>query len=331
MPPRRPEMVPGDHHLRPLADDVTTQPDPRPTSKLQSQSDGFPECVRDTLREARRLQHDEQATRQARERGETMEAVRDAGRPVTGRSRPVTGRSRPVGARVLRAENRGQIHQEHVHRPALQDRTRDAETFLQRLRRQDHEPLQPDAARNGLNGIEGAGQVQPGDDGAAGLGLRDQAQRQGGLAAGCVSVHGDAGQPGNAARPQDGVQGSETGTDDAPVMDLPRAIRRPIVERPGCRLRLNRPIILVRPAEWNRGESADRACLVAIADRPRSCRTPASLERGESGSDLGRGSGHSHIIEHMFDSSMRPSALSRTSETGSGGHPDVAPTRRLDQ
>ena len=38
-PPRRPEMVPSDHHLGPLADDVTSEADPRPPGPVHGPVD----------------------------------------------------------------------------------------------------------------------------------------------------------------------------------------------------------------------------------------------------------------------------------------------------
>ena len=37
-PARRPETVPGDGHLHPLADDVAAEPDPRPPGDLQAEA-----------------------------------------------------------------------------------------------------------------------------------------------------------------------------------------------------------------------------------------------------------------------------------------------------
>jgi hypothetical protein len=52
-------MVAGDNHLRSLPDDVTTQPDPRPTDQFQPKPDRFAQRARDALGQARWLEHDE--------------------------------------------------------------------------------------------------------------------------------------------------------------------------------------------------------------------------------------------------------------------------------
>ena len=323
-------MAPGDHHLRPLSNDVPPQPDPRPADQFQPQSNGLPERTDDALRQTRRLEHDEQATRHARKRGQTMEAVRDAGKSAAGPSRVLRARVRVPGARVPGVEAGGQIHQEHVHRTTLQDRAGDAEAFVQGVRRQDNEPLQPDTACHGLNGVKRAGQIEVGDDGAAGLGLCDQSQCEGGLAAGRVSVHGDAGQPGNAARPQDGVQGSEAGMDDAAVINVRGTFRRPVVKGTRGRGRDGLPSLFhVRPVKRKGSECTDRERLFAVPAQPWSCRAPASLESRESGSDLGRRAGHLIMIEHMFywsSAGSRPSPAplsrspNRSPNRSSGGH-----------
>ena len=75
-PPRRAEAVPGDHRLRPLADDVASEPDPRPSGELESEAgrlrDGRPEGAGS----AGWLEEDEQRARPPGERGEAMESIR---------------------------------------------------------------------------------------------------------------------------------------------------------------------------------------------------------------------------------------------------------------
>jgi hypothetical protein len=276
-------MIPGNNHLRPLSDDVTAQPNPRPTDQFQPEPDRLAQRAGDALGQARWLEHDEEAAGPTSERGETMEAIRHSGRPSAGCSWPFrTG--------VFRPEDGGQVNEEEVHRPTLQQGAGDAETLVQRLRRQDDEPLQPNAARDGLDGIEGAGEIQVGDDRATNLRLRGQGQRESGLAAGCVAVHGDARKPRDPARPQDRVQRREPGMDDPPIVDFRRALRRPIVERTGGGRQVPVRLVVLRKVQWDGRERPDRGRLVALCrqiPRPRSCRTPASLEGRESGSDLG--------------------------------------------
>ena len=58
-PARRPEPVPGDGHLHPLADDVATEPDPCPPGHLQAEAGHLREGSGHTARQPRRLEDDE--------------------------------------------------------------------------------------------------------------------------------------------------------------------------------------------------------------------------------------------------------------------------------
>jgi len=58
-PPRRPEAVADDHHLRSLADDVPAEPDPGPSGELQPEAGRLPERLSKARREVRRLEEDE--------------------------------------------------------------------------------------------------------------------------------------------------------------------------------------------------------------------------------------------------------------------------------
>ena len=276
-------MVPRDHHLRLLAHDVPPETDPRPTGKLQAQADRFPQRAGDALGQARRLQDDEQAARPTGECGKTPEPIRDARWPRPARPR----RTRTL---ILHSQHR-EIDEQEIHRAALEQGAGDAEPLVQGVRREDDEPLQPDAARDGLHGIERAGEIQVRDDRTAGLRLGGEPQRERGLAAGCVAVHRDAGQARDPARPEDRVQGREARGHDPAIIRVRQAIRRPIIEREGRGSRWQL-LLLVPAGQWNGREGADRGRFIPVPDGPRSCGAPASLEGRESGSDLGRGSGH---------------------------------------
>ena len=271
-PPRRPEVVPGDHHLRPLADDVAAEPDPRPTRELQAEPHRFTDRAGDARRERRRLQDHEETARPTRERRQPMQPIRDSRRAP---ARPIPG----PASHVLTAEDHGQIDEQEIHGATLEQRTRDAQPFVERLRREHDEPLEADAPRDGLHRIEGTREVQVRDDRAAGLCFCRQAQRERGLAAGGVPMERDAGQPGNSSRAKDRVQRREASMDDAPVIDL-RAFRRPIVERPWSgRFLLG--------GQRDGGERPDdRQVVIRRSEVPRSCGAPASLEGRQSCRDL---------------------------------------------
>ena len=76
-PPRRAGPVPGDDHLRPLADDIPTEPDPGPSGELEAEPGRLRDRARDRSRQARRLEDDEQDVRPTGERGEPTESIRD--------------------------------------------------------------------------------------------------------------------------------------------------------------------------------------------------------------------------------------------------------------
>jgi hypothetical protein len=70
----------------------------------------------------------------------------------------------------------GQVKDEQVDRAAGQERARDRETLVEAGRRDDDEPLEPDAAGDRLDRVEAAREIQPGHDRALRLGLRDDAE-----------------------------------------------------------------------------------------------------------------------------------------------------------
>ena len=278
MPPRWPEVVPRDHHLRPLAHHVPPETNPRPPGKLQPQAERFPQCAGDTLRQAGRLQDDEQAARPTCERGETA-------KPISDSRRSRSAARRGTRTLVLRSQHR-EIDEQEIHGAALQEGAGDAEPFVQGIRRQDDEPLQPDAARDGLHGIEGAGEIQVRHDRTAGLRLGGEPQCECGLPAGCVAVHRDTRQARHPARPEDRVQGREARGHDPPIVRVRQAVRRPIIERP--RRRNRREVLLLVPTrQWNSRERADRGRFIPVHDGARSCGSPASLEGRKGGGDLG--------------------------------------------
>jgi hypothetical protein len=122
-PPRRAEPVAGDGHLRLLANDVASQPDPRPAGELEAEAGRFRDGGREAGGQPRRLERDEQRLRPTGEGRQTAEPVGDlrGGRP---------------GVRVRR-----QVDDEQVDRSAGEQRPGDREALVERVRRQDDEPV----------------------------------------------------------------------------------------------------------------------------------------------------------------------------------------------
>jgi len=114
-PPRRTEPVPGDGHLRLLADDVASKPDPRPAGELEAEAGRFRDGGREAGGEARRLEGDEQRLRPT---GEGREAAQPVG-DLRG-SRPTAGRCGPGPPARFRCPDAGvDIHGEGTLMPAF--------------------------------------------------------------------------------------------------------------------------------------------------------------------------------------------------------------------
>jgi hypothetical protein len=129
-----------------------------------------------------------------------------------------------------------------------------------------------DAAGDGLDRVERAGEVQPGDDRAVGLGLGGEPQRERRLARARLTAEGDAGAARQAARPENRVERGETGPDD------------PLDRPPGLRLAVRR-----------------EGCRRQRSDDPRSCRAPSRLEGRQSSRHVrGERRHQAGMIEQMF-------------------------------
>jgi len=256
-PPRRTEPVPGDGHLRLLADDVASEPNPRPAGELEAEAGRFRDGSREAGGEARRLEGDEQRLRPT---GEGREAAQPVGDLRGGRA----------GVRARR-----QVDDEQVDRSAGEQRPGDREALVERVRRQDHEPVEPDAAGDGLDRVEGAGEVQPGDDRAIGLGLRGEAEGERRLARAGIAAKGDARTPRQSTGAEDRVERGKTGPDDP--LDA-------------ARRRLRRLVRLDLGGQWRRRQRPDD---------PRSCRSPARLEGRQSRRHVRRE--RRHRVDHRTD------------------------------
>jgi len=146
-PPRRAVSIACDQRLRPLAHDVASEPDPRPPGELEAQARGPGDGGREVTGESRRLEHDEERLRATGECRQPPEPIGDPGRLV-GRGQPATG----------------QVEDEHVRRAAGKQHAADGEPLVERLRGDDHEPVEPDAASDRLDRVEAARQVEPGHE-----------------------------------------------------------------------------------------------------------------------------------------------------------------------
>ena len=200
--PRRAVAVVRDERLGALADDVAAQADPRPASQLEPDAGRLGDRGREAAGEPGRIEDQEQGLRAPGERGESMESIGDLGRLVG-----------------LGQSTAGQVEDEHVDRPTGQQAAGDRQPLVQAGRGDDDEPLEPDAAGDGLDRVEAARQVEPGDDRALRLGLRGDPEGERGPAAGAVAADRDAGRLREAARAQDRVERGEAGVDDAVVAE----------------------------------------------------------------------------------------------------------------
>jgi hypothetical protein len=261
--PRRTVAVVRDERLRALADDVAAEPDPRPPSQLEPDAGRLVDRGREAARGhtvvAGRIEDQQQGLRAPSERRESMEPVGDL--------RWLVGPGQPAA---------GQIEDQEVDRPAGEERARDAQALVEAGRRDDHEPLEADPARDRLDRVEAARQVEPGHDRALGLGLRCDAQAKGRPSAGPGTADRDAGRSRETAGTEDRIERGEAGADDAVIgpgvvqwLDIGRLV--------GCS---------------RQGERADH---------PWSCGTPSSPEARDSGVHITTTGRHrTPRVEHLF-------------------------------
>jgi hypothetical protein len=194
---RRAVAVPGNQRFGALADDVAPEADPRAPRQLQAEAGRFGDGPGQAAGETRRFQYDEQRLRPSGQGGETPQAAGDD-RGTVRRRQPATG----------------QVQDQQVHRTPGEQRTTDGQALVERFGRNDHEPFEADPASDGLDRIEAPGKIQPGHDGASGLGLRGKPQDERGPTAGAITPDGDARRTRQPARTQDRVEGGEPGPDD---------------------------------------------------------------------------------------------------------------------
>ena len=196
MSPRRTEAVARDGHLRPLADDVATKPDPRAPGELEPETRRFGDGRRKSVCQPRRLEGHEERLGATSQRGKATKALGDTG----------GGRA---GVRT-----RWQVDDEQIHRASREKHAGDGQALVEGLRGQDHEPVQPHAAGDGLDRIKRPGEVEPGHDRAVRLGLGCEPESQRGLAGACIATERDAGAAGQTAWPEDRIESGKPGPDD---------------------------------------------------------------------------------------------------------------------
>ena len=258
-PPRRAVSIARDQRLRPLPDDVVSEADPRPPGKFEAEPARLGDGAGHRADEPGWLEDDEERLRPTGEGGQPAQPVGDLVRPV---------RLREAAAR--------QVEEQQVDRSAGEEAPGDGQTFIEGLGRDDHEPFEPDAARDGLDRVERPGEVQPRHHRAGHLGLGDKPERQGGPSARAVATDGDAGGSRQAPWSQDGIEAREPGGDD-PVVGAGRGPRSPVGKR------------LVRGRQRHR------------PDDSRSCGAPPGLEARDSGVHITTSGRHrTAIVEHLF-------------------------------
>jgi len=279
-PPRRPEAVADDHHLRSLADDVPAEPDPGPSGELQPEAGRLPERLSKARREVRRLEEDEHRVGAPGEGGEAMEPVGKR-RGTTVRHATTAGSSTPIIRPERPLPGTREIDEEQVDRATLDERPGHRQAVVDRIWRQDDEPFEPDASGGRLDRIEAPGEIEVGDDRAARLGLGRETQRQRRLAARQVPTNGHARTSGHAPGADDRIERGEAGPDDPAVVRSPDRERR------------SRCTGDFRHRQGDGGQGADY--LTDLADSPRSCRTPACLQGRQGGRHVRGWSGHGLI------------------------------------
>ena len=161
-PTRRAEAVPGDRHLRPLADDIPAEPDPVASAELEAERGGLGDGPGKDRAKTGWLEDHETGLCPSSECGETSQAIGKLTRPTGSPS--------------------WQVEDEQVDRPTGQQRAADGKPLVEGRRIDYHEPFQPDAAGDRLDRVETPPSIQPGNDGSRGLCLGDDPESDGRLA-----------------------------------------------------------------------------------------------------------------------------------------------------
>jgi hypothetical protein len=259
---------PRDERLRPLADDVAAEPDPALAMELQPKAGRFRHGGGEAAGEPRRLEDDEECLGATSEGRQTSEPVGDL------------RRGRP-GIRARR-----KVDDEDIDGAGSEEHPADGQPLIERLRREDDEPVQADSPGRCLDGIQRPGEVQPGNDRAVRLRLGNQMEGDRRRAGRRRAVHRNAGAPRQAARTDDGIERREAGPDDP--LDASSRLARRGRDR--------------NELGWERGRLDRQRRRGERPDHPGSCGTPPRLERRQSRRHVRGEARHRTVsIEHPFD------------------------------
>jgi hypothetical protein len=293
-PARRPEPIPCHANLGSLPYHVSPQSNPRSTAQLQPQRSDLAESTRQGGRKARRLQNEQLHAGSTGHRSQSTESIRQF------RCRNPCSLHRP-GLEVQQQQVDGSILEEH---------RRHGQRLFQRIRRQNHQPVELDAPSHSFDRIQTPGQVQVRHDPAGGLGLSHRLQRERRLAAGPIAMEGGGRGERQTAQPEDLIQGAKAGGYRSIRSD--RGNTRSVRHARHARHARQILRIVARPRRYCQRPhdlGSPRLGSVGASNAPaRSCPTQAVPEGRQSGLDVRwRGRHGTSIIEHMFyQSRVRP-------------------------
>jgi hypothetical protein len=263
--------VSRDEDLRSLADDIPAEAEPCPARQLEADPGRLADGRRDARDEPRRLEDDEADPRSPSERREPAKTVGDASGAL---------------------EARREIDHQEIDGPAREERAGHRESLLGIGRGQHDEPLRPDPASDGLDGVEGLREIEPGANRAGRLSLRDESQGKRRPAAREVAPERQAEPPRQAAWTQNRVEIGESGREDSSRISLPCLLDRRLERHGG-----EGPHDLADPV---RG-SPDRRWFEPGRDRRRRDRTPLRPEGRQGRRHVGGERRHRRSIEHLFE------------------------------
>jgi len=203
------EPIPGHADLDPLPHHVSPQSNPRSAAQLQPQRSDLAEGTGQSGGKARRLQDEHLDAGSTSQGSQSAESLRH-------------GRCRYPGS--LQGPRR-QVQQQHVHRSVLEEHRRHRQRLLQRIRRQDDEPVQLDAPSHGLDRIQASGQIQIGRDPSRGLDLGHRLQRERRHPAGPLAAQGSGRGAWQPAQSEDRIQSPKAGG-YRPIRSVRQAARR---------------------------------------------------------------------------------------------------------
>ena len=274
-PSGRSKTIPTYAHLRPLPNDVPPQPDPRQAAQLEPERGDLRDRSGDRRREPRRLENDHLDAGSTGEGRQAMEPIGQTRRGPSGRI------ERPVR----------QIQHEEIDRSVLEKHRGHCQRLLERIGRDDDQPVELDAPSDCLDGIEASSQIEVRRYSTCHLGLGDCPQRQGRFAARLAAAKSGGRDTRQTAEAEDCIERAESGRDCSLVKRGCGAAGLRHVVRRGLRGDRERPDHLSFPTPRNltrlvttRPERRDAA---PGAPAPaRSCSTPAFPKGRQSSFDV---------------------------------------------